>query len=577
MSKLCEIRAQVARGIRAGALCLVVASAAAPAQQDLVTLSARNEELASLLEALSVQHRLNLVAGDHVQGRVTINLYDVPLERALAQILGTQGLTFVVEDGCYRVLTAEAQRAREAAADVIETRVFGLSHITADEASQLLQPLVSPDGQLTRLEPTTGGLAAAGAGQAAGASGPEGSGQRETIVVRDRQSRLAEIAAALAVLDQPPQQVLLEATILSIDLGEDNRLGVDFNVLGGTGFVELGAASDLTRVGGYQIPTDSLDSFSFSGQTFGFTNDPPTQGLSLGFVSDNVAGFVEALEDTTNATIVSNPKVVALNGQMARIIVGGRLGYTTLLTTETSTIEQVQFLNTGTQLMFRAFVGEDGWIRLEVHPRNSAGVVDPVSGVPSESTTEISSSILIRDGQTLVLGGLISESISTVRSQIPFLGSLPVLGALFGRTQETVSRRELVILMTPHVLDPAVARRQAEEAQERFDAVRRSHWQALSPYLRPVMAQRCFEDAEVLSLRGDAKGALGAVERALTLHPTLVPAARLRQRLVEDLALESLRDDEERAMVVLQKLASPAGEHPENGPAEADPPAEEHR
>lgn len=527
----------------AAAACACFGSLAAQQQAPLVTLAVRDESLSTLLQALAVQHRLSLVTGDQVTGKVTIHLYDVPLDDALRQILATQGLTFVKEGSFYRVLTIEQARAQELAADAIDTRVFTLNHLTTAEAQRLLQPLLSGDGRLSAA--SNGAAGAAGAnGSGGNAGGAEaGSGQRQAIVVRDRASVLAHLERTLAQLDRPPVQVLLEATILSIDLGEDNRLGVDLNVLGGIDFNGAGASSDLTGLTGYDTSGGQLDGRLVSGQTFGFAG-APTQGLAFGFIQNNVAAFVDALERTTNASIVSTPRVVALNGEEAKIIVGGRLGYSTVTQNQTSTIEQVNFLETGTQLTFRPYLGDDGWIRMDVHPQNSAGVVDPVSGIPSESTTEITTKILMRDGQTLVLGGLIGESVTTTRDQIPLLGSLPWIGWLFGRTSDAVTRRELVILLTPHILDPVRAAAEAERTRARFAAVKRSHWDALSPYVRPALARRLLADAQVLQRRGEPSHALGAVERALAMDPTCADAAVLREELLATLALRTLRDDD---------------------------------
>lgn len=526
-----------------------------PAQDSerLITLNVRDESIANVLQALSTQHRLSLVANEKVAGKVTINLYDVPLDDALRQILATQDLDFVKEGSFYRVVTLEQRKALRLEQDTIGSRVFVLNHLTTAEAQKLLQPLLSPDGRFAAAEAAQATTGATGQTTAS-------SGLRQSIVVQDRASVLTTLATTIEQLDRPPQQVLLEATILSIDLGEDNRLGVDLNVLGGIDFNQVGASSDLTGITGYTANGSQFDDHLISGQTFGFAGSPISQGLSLGFVQNNVAAFVEALEQTTNATIVSNPRVIALNGEQAEIIVGGRLGYTTVTQTQTSSIETVEFLETGTQLVFRPYVGEDGWIRMEVHPQNSAGVIDPVSGVPSENTTEITTKILMRDGQTLILGGLIGESVTTVRSQIPILGNLPILGSLFGRTLETVNRRELVILLTPHILDPVQAQNRADAAKQRFAAVRKSHWDSLSPYIRPVLAKGHLADAVVWQARGDLDRALGSVERALALNPTEADAAMLREALVEALALQKLPTDEMAASLsVLESMTPDAG------------------
>ena len=526
----------------------------------LITLNVADESLANLLQALSVQHRVSIVAGTQLDGKVSINLYDVPLEDALQQILATQGLDYVKQGSFYRVVTAEQRREALLAMDPIETRVVVLDHLTALQTQQLLTPLLSPDGRLTMADGNNAAGGIGGAGAPGGAGGAvTTTGQRQAIVLRDHASVLDELQATIERLDQPPQQVLLEATILSIDLGEDNRLGVDLNVLGGIDFNQIGAISDLTGIGDYLTTGAQFDDHVVNGRTFGFAS-PVTEGLSIGYIQNNVAAFVEALEQTTNATIVSNPRVVALNGEQAELIVGGRLGYSTVVQNDNTSIEQIQFLETGTQLQFRPFIGEDGWIRMEVHPQNSTGIIDPVSGVPSESTTEITTKILMRDGQTLILGGLIGESVSTIRSQIPLLGSLPLLGWLFGRTVETVQRRELVILLTPHILDPIEARRRAEAARERFAAVRRSHWDSLSPYVRPVLARRHLEDAQVQRAHDDLDGALGSCERALSLNPTEADAAVLREELIEAIALRNLPDDEAAAtLMVLKSLRAGGG------------------
>jgi type IV pilus secretin PilQ/predicted competence protein len=539
------------------ALALAAARAEAQEQDPLITLNVRDESVANVLHALAAQHRLSLVAGDQLAGKVSINLYDVPLGEALRQILATQGMTIVREGAFHRVLTLEQLRAQQQAADAIGTRVFTLNHIGPAEAAKLVQPLLSTEGQLSTSD------AAAGAGGSGGSSGtaPQGgTGLRPALVVRDHASVLANVATSLAQLDRPPPQVLLEATILSIDLGEDNRLGVDINVLGGIDFRSAGTTTDLTGLGPYSTGGAQFDDSLISGQTFGFAGQPPSAGLSFAYIQNNVAAFVEALERTTNATIVSNPRVIALNGEQAEIIVGGRLGYTTVTQNDTSTIETVQFLDTGTQLVFRPQVGEDGWIRMEVHPQNSSGVIDPVTGVPSESTTEITTRILMRDGQTLILGGLIGESVTTTREQIPLLGSLPVLGVLFGRTQEQITRRELVILLTPHILDPVSAARDAATARERFAAVRRSHWDRLSPYIRPSIANRMLTDARVLQTTGELDRALGAVEWALAMDPTNADAAVLRDELLEALALRNLpRDEAGSAIDLLRSLPTANG------------------
>src|SRR5690606_22423310 len=110
-------------------------------------------------------------------------------------------------------------------------------------------------------------------------------------------------------------------------------------------------------------------------------------------------------------------------------LVGREDGYLTTTTTDTTTVQTVQFLRTGTRLVFRPYIGDDGYIRLEVHPEDSDGQV--VAGLPSKTTTEVTTNVLVKDGHTVVIGGLFRESDSRTRSQVPGLGELPIVGALF--------------------------------------------------------------------------------------------------------------------------------------------------
>ncbi len=528
-------------------LMLVMPLCGSVPQDQLVTINVRDEELSSLLEALSIQHRINLVAGDQVSGEVTINLFDVDLDQALTQILATQGLGYIQEGAFYRVVTIDELRIYNDSKNAVVAQVFPLSHLLEREAQELLEPFLSPRGQCTIPLSASGegGSGGGGSGSGSGGASEGSSGRQRSVVVRDIPEVLEKIASTLAEIDVPPQQVLLEATILTINLGETNVFGIDFNVLGGIDFATTGTATDFSSLNPFEVGGDFLREGVGGGGTSGFVSDTISEGLALGFVKNQVAVFLEALEENTNASILSNPKVVALNGQEARIIVGGRLGYSTVVSTETTTLEEVSFLDTGTQLRFRPTIGDDGWIRMDVHPQNSTGVIDPVSGIPSETTAEVTTSVLMRDGQTLVIGGLISESIQTSISQVPLLGSIPVVGALFRRTTETLNRKELVVLLTPHVLNPVEEEHRAEQVTERWDAVRSSHLDNLSPYLRPKMASSLQADAEVLFGKGDLDGALGAVERSLRLNPTSVPASLLRQQLLRSLAIDELPMSEE--------------------------------
>ena len=145
-----------------------------------------------------------------------------------------------------------------------------------------------------------------------------------------------------------------------------------------------------------------------------------------------------------------------LNKQRAEIQLGDRLGYKTITQTQTSTTEKVEFMNVGTQLRLRPFVSADGLIRMEIHPERSSGVLD--KGVPQTSSAQVTTNVMVPDGATIVIGGLMEDEKEVSKSGIPLLCELPLVEPLFRRTEEKLVRKELIVILTPRIWSQAGAR-----------------------------------------------------------------------------------------------------------------------
>jgi len=144
--------------------------------------------------------------------------------------------------------------------------------------------------------------------------------------------------------------------------------------------------------------------------------------------------------------------VLAVDGTEAEIIIGDQLGFSVITTVENVVQESIQFLDTGAQLRLTPRITGNGYVLMRIHPELSEGVVQ--FGIPSKSTAQVTSEVLIKDGDTLLIGGLIRERVEKSRKGVPFLKDLPLLGLLFGSTASKTSRSELIVLITPHILDP---------------------------------------------------------------------------------------------------------------------------
>lgn len=512
---------------------------------DLVTMTLDGTELAAVLKTFAVEYRLNIVAGAEVQGRVTMNLFDVPVEEALRAVLSVNGFGFRKSGEFYFIERLEIEESGELV-EPIETEVFWLNYLTAEEALRLIDPLKSTEGVYTASTAAEKGIASdpTDAGGNTPAAG-------EVLVLRDHRDVLIAVKGVLKELDRRPRQVLVEATILDVKLSDETKFGIDFNTLSGIKFTDLLPTSNLNSIAlAPALAPQIAEGFESAG-TFGFASDTNTDGLHVGIVTDDVALFIEALERITDTTVLANPRVLAVDRQPAEIIIGAKLGYLTATTTETATVQEVEFLDIGTQLRFRPFISDDGFIRLEIHPENSTGVVDPASGLPSETTTEVTTNIMVKDGNTIAIGGLISEQIESITKQVPLLGSIPLIGVLFRQTIEEVTRREVIVLLTPHIFDGGAPDLIGMDQANAMANTRDLAFLRQLPISRIRLAGPFIERAERALLEGRSRDAVRMAEYALDFLPSDVRAAKVRMRAMAALGVE---DETVRALRALEGL-----------------------
>ena len=482
-------------------------------------------ELSDVLRMLSAQSQRNIVASVGVTGKVTCNLFDVTVEQALDAILRSSGYVARTEgDFIYVYTTEEVARMREAGRHQ-ETRIFRLFHIPPESAAKLIEPSLSKEASVSFSD-----AAQAGVGTSRTEAGGYSYSGGDRLIVRDYPDNLEEVETVVAEIDQRPEQVLIEATILSTKLTENNSFGVDFNVVGGVDFSQF--ASQNGQITSAQVGPGGGGTQNSVGTGNSFTS-PITGGLKVGFVSNNVSAFVAALEGITDTTVLANPKVLALNKQRGEVLVGREDGYLTTTLTETTATQSVEFLSTGTRLIFRPFISRDGFIRLEIHPEDSQGGLN-ASNLPFKTTTEVTSNVMVKDGRTIVIGGLFRESATVGRSQVPVLGSIPILGALFRRQNDATTREEIIILLTPHVVKDHDKYADLSEAElQRAEKLRVGRRKGMMPTGRERMSQNYYERAvrELAKPDADPRRAEFFLNAATNLNPSFIEAIELKQRV----------------------------------------------
>ena len=517
-------------------------------------INAEGLDVTTALQFLSRQSHRNIIASKEVKGPVTVNLYHVTINEALDAILHPNGFDYIEKGNFIYVYTKEEIKKIKDQDRKTINKVFRLHYITANDASVLIKPLLSTTGQVA-LTPT------AGIGLPTGATDTGGSTYAvdDTLVINDYPEQITDIEKALKQLDVRPKQVLVEATILRATLNENNAMGVDLVSLSGVDFPTLvglagssssssGSGSSSSGSSGSSGTTSSTiqnasQTFAADGRTqlntgTNFASQVPAGGLTVGFLSNHVSMFVRALETVVDTTIVANPKILALNKQHGEVFIGSSEGYLTTTTTTTTTQQTVNFLDTGTKLIFRPFIGDDGYIRMEVHPEVSTGTV--TAGLPAKDTAEITSNIMIKDGRTVVIGGLFREEVTSSRGQVPIIGNIPILGVPFRQTGDATTRIETIVLLTPHVInDDNSMYVESEKQRQDISKALLGARAGLQPWGRDRIAQLWYGKAQEAAEKGDRDKALMFTDWTLNTTPRFIEAVKLREKLTGEKVQEA--------------------------------------
>lgn len=277
-----------------------------------------------------------------------------------------------------------------------------------------------------------------------------------SILIYATASDFRMIKAALEKLDVLPLEVVIDASIAEVTLNDQLQYGLNFSYQSSHGPITLSDSSSgsITQ----QFPGLS---FLYSGGT-------------------KISAVLNALESITNVRVLSSPKLAVLNNHDAELEVGDEVPIVTQTSVSTvdsnaPIVNSVQMLNTGVILQVAPRANESGQILLDLSQEVSDVVPTTTSNIdsPTVEQREISTTVAVHDGDTIVLGGLIQDSKSVTRSGVPYLRRLPVIGNLFGSTNNTDTRTELIVLLTPHVVrSPRQTNAVMEDLREQFGELR---------------------------------------------------------------------------------------------------------
>jgi type IV pilus assembly protein PilQ len=515
-----------------GNVVLADASAATPGNATVTSsdtggLSIHTDEMPvdHLLRLIAREAHVNIVPSKEVRGSIPpMDLDNVTVHEALDAILPINGF-YYQEKGNF-IYVYSAKEWEDLRKQTRQTEVFRLFYAKAADVAALIKPHLSTDAEISTTAPITTGLTSTFTAGGAGSGGSGSSSSSDTggnnysneemLVITDDSDHLDKIRQIIKEVDRKPRQVLVEATILSAQLTDDNQFGVNWSIAGTlhlSGLTSVAASTGFSLVPG---------------------------GFSLGVTQNNVSVMVNALESVANTTVLANPKVLTLDKQQGQIQIGTTLYYFgQSTTTETTTTQSVQSLATGINLDFRPFIGDDGYIRMEIEPQDidiqSGGNGLLASGLPAPTfNTSVASNVMVKDGETIVLGGLFKDSGSTTKSQVPLLGSVPFAGQLFRQQDDSTTRQEVIFLLTPHIVkDDSVFGQLSEQEARDIERLRVGTRQGMMPWGRERLAESCYVGAqqELHKAKPDLCLVRFYLDCATDLNPTFLEALDLKEKV----------------------------------------------
>lgn len=374
----------------------------APAVADTLSLTMRDTALSEVMDMLSRTQRVNILLANGVDAKVSFSLYDVTLEQAIESIATAAGYAVEKRGASFFVVEHDAT-GKYAPNGLTRVQSFELQYTEPGDLSRILSPYLSEYGALTVLE------------------------QRRLVVVEDTPEFIGRIATLLAGIDRKPRQILIEAQILEITLDDEDSFGIDWKRLfdsdGGEG----------------SFGTRGLS----AGESNGFFFDLATPDLEIA---------LDALQSAGRVRTLSTPTLLALENRESEVLIGDRKGYRVTTTINQVTSESIEFLESGVILRVTPAIDAGGGIQLDIHPEVSTGTVD-ASGIPSQTTTEVTTQLLVPDGQTVLIGGLLKHTLTESRAGVPVLGRLPGIKRLFSNRRKLNVNTETIVLITPHIVD----------------------------------------------------------------------------------------------------------------------------
>lgn len=453
---------------------------------EIYSIEVRDADIKQVFIQLGEAAGISVVPSPAIAGQISLTLRDVRFETALSAIAKSRDYVVEREDGVIIIWTAEQVERRRYTNRQFVVKVYRPNYLSAAEFSRLIDPLLSSEGRHSMTSSVQRGLL-----EPAGHVSQQDSSS-DAVIVQDLPEVLQKIDQVLVETDVAPLQVRIEAKILRVRLSEGFSDGLDLG----------------------QLPCQQDSGVPYA-----------EGGLKHANLSCPVPTFIKSMERLADTSVVTSQRIQVLNRHRAEMLIGDRIGY------QSKPGGDVQFTEAGTRLVLRPSISVDGFIRLEIHPELSSASTAKRSGVPRQNTAELTTQVMIRDGATVAIAGLIAEQAVETTKRVPVVGSIPIVGAPFRHKKEALQRTELIVLVTPHLITDGECEPDGK-CLEQATLERAAAFRDLqSPFARHNLARAHYEKAACYFQQGNYVKARQQIDASLRQDKSDLEALRLRNEI----------------------------------------------
>jgi len=455
-------------------------------EAELISLDLKGMDIRDVLKVLSQKSGLNIVADKDVKGAVSLYLKDVDVMAALDVLVTTNDLAYEKEGLLIRIMPQNKYLKLHGKdfKDRTKTEIVKLKYADANDIAKVITKMKSKIGKVipdsssstivlidnpyniksmkdviaevdvllvTEVFSLDYGDAEAVQGKiekmiSDNVGSAKFDKRTNKIIVKDTQKKIDDIKKVIEAFDEKTRVVVIDANIIKVTLTDKYSYGIDWADIASLGDITLTGSSNLTT--------------SLTGTT------PSTLTVAT---ATNYSTVISLLDTFGQTDVLSRPRITVADKEDAMILVGAKEVYVTSEVTTTSggtyhTTDNVQFVDVGVRLTVTPEINSEGYIRMKIRPEvsdtdatktviltNPDGSTRSI--IPHVTTSEAETTLLVKDKTTIILGGLMKDTVTEYRDKVPFLGDLPLLGKFFSTQGKSKEKTELVILLTPHIIE----------------------------------------------------------------------------------------------------------------------------